>query len=696
MSPVQIGKDSNWISIIAGGNHSLGLKSNGTLWAWGNNSNGQLGDSSINNQSIPKQIGKSNKWIVISAGSTHTFGIKTDGTLWSWGYNSSGQLGDASNTQRIVPTQIGKETVWVSIAAGGSHTIGLKASRQQFCATGLNSSGQLGDSSTKNSNVFKCNNYCIAPEAPLVSSVSICKGNKVTLYANGRGKLSWYNASSGGTYLGGGSSYSTPVLSTSTKYYVQDSTCSASAKRKEVLVTVVSFPNLSIYSSNSAVCEGFSVILKGKGADSYTWLGEVKDSVSFIPTATKNYTVIGTNGGICSDTATISIIVNKPPKVKASASDTLVCKKTFIKLFAVGAATYLWTNGIKTGVNFRIDSTSIFTVIGLDTNNCSDTTNIRISVKPMPKLKLIVPQKYCCDYGNIYLGSSTFASPIGGVWTCRQNPSYINSNEFLLTQACNPHHSEKYTLIYTFQEPSTLCIDKDSTQFTVHSLPRITASADDTSICKGTSVVLSGSGAKYFTWSEGVSNGTPFIPPSSKSYIVTGTDTNNCSNRDSINVIVNSSPIISTQLNGSIISANQNGASYQWLDCNKNYSPISGETRQNYSATKNGDYAVEITLKDCSDTSACINIKTIGINKIIDKGNQINIFPNPNKGSFIVESIYNGNYFILNELGQVVNSFKLNSTNDHSVKIENLSTGIYFLIIEVEGILLRKKIAILR
>lgn len=893
-SPVQIGNDSNWVSIIAGGNHSLGLKSNGTLWAWGNNSNGQLGDSTTNNQISPKQIGKNNNWLFLSAGSTHTFGVKTNGTLWAWGYNSSGQLGDASNTQRIIPTQIGKDSVWVSIAAGGSHTVALKVNRKEFCATGLNSSGQLGDNTSTNSNVFVCNNYCIAPESPTVSNVSICKGNKVTLFASSyKGKIGWYSAATGGTYLGGGSSYTTPSLTVTSKYYVQDSTCSASAKRKEVLVTVNSYPNVTINASDTAVCQGFPVTLKGKGADSYSWSGGIKDSITFVPTSTTTFTVIGTNTTNCSDTATIKITVNKLPTVKAFAVDTIVCRRTFIKLYASGAINYNWSHGIKSGVNFIIDSTTVFTIVGYDANNCSDTDKIKITVKPLPNitakssdtvickgksvtltgggassyvwlggvkngisfipnvtsiytvigtdskncsdtarvkvivnplpiviiiatdtiictgtsvkmnggganayswsggikdgvsfipittttytvtgidsnkcsnsasqkitvnsyltvtvdasdtvvckgntvtlkgggastykwsggisnnvsfipsstatyivigssgtscsdtatikitvnplptLKLITPQKYCCDYGNIALGSSTFGIPIGGSWSCRQNPAYINGYNFLTGQACDPNKSKAYTLIYTYQEPKTACINKDSTQFTIHTLPKIIAKASDTSICEGEMITMNGEGGISYTWSGGVKNGVPFIPSKiNTSYFLEGKDTSNCFNRDTIKLSINSLPDVTTNLNGVTISSNQSGATYQWLDCNKSYTPISGETKQSYNATKNGDYAVKVELNNCYDTSDCITINTIGIiNKII-LNNKLTIYPNPNYGSFIIQSTGEGIYSIVNELGQVIQSLELNSSNKYTLNIENLSRGIYFI-----------------
>ena len=79
---------------ISGGyNHTVAIKHDGTLWAWGDNSYGQLGDGTNVNKTSPKQIGTDNNWSIVNANFHHTVAIKSDGTLWAWGWNSSGQLG---------------------------------------------------------------------------------------------------------------------------------------------------------------------------------------------------------------------------------------------------------------------------------------------------------------------------------------------------------------------------------------------------------------------------------------------------------------------------------------------------------------------------------------------------------------------------------------------------------------------------
>jgi alpha-tubulin suppressor-like RCC1 family protein len=142
-SPVQIGTDNTWSKIAAGGTHSLGIKSDGTLWAWGRNGTGQLGDGTITAKLAPVQIGVATDWSQISGGQSHSLGIKDDGTLWAWGRNNIGQLGDGTTTQRTTPRQIGTATNWSQVDAGNDFSMGLKSDGTRW-GWGTNN-GAFGD-----------------------------------------------------------------------------------------------------------------------------------------------------------------------------------------------------------------------------------------------------------------------------------------------------------------------------------------------------------------------------------------------------------------------------------------------------------------------------------------------------------------------------------------------------------------------
>lgn len=146
-TPEEIGYPYTWKSVSTNGFHALAIRSDGTLWAWGYNFQGQLGDGSTTNQISPEQIGSATTWASVSAGLTDSVATRTDGTLWAWGDNSFGQLGDGTTAQRDVPTQVGTATNWQSASAGDSHTLALRTDGTLW-TWGDNESGQLGDGTT--------------------------------------------------------------------------------------------------------------------------------------------------------------------------------------------------------------------------------------------------------------------------------------------------------------------------------------------------------------------------------------------------------------------------------------------------------------------------------------------------------------------------------------------------------------------
>jgi alpha-tubulin suppressor-like RCC1 family protein len=97
-----------WTRIAAGENHSMALTSDGTLWTWGHNLGGQLGDGTDKNiRPSPVRIGTALDWSGMVGGTFHTIALKTDGSFWAWGFNGFGQLGDGTTTTRLSPTPIG-------------------------------------------------------------------------------------------------------------------------------------------------------------------------------------------------------------------------------------------------------------------------------------------------------------------------------------------------------------------------------------------------------------------------------------------------------------------------------------------------------------------------------------------------------------------------------------------------------------
>jgi len=146
LEPVQVQGLPGIVAAGAGLCHSLALDGNGAVWAWGWNGNGQLGDNSTTDRGSPMQVPGLTGVAAIAAGWFHSLALRSDGTVWAWGSNTSGQLGDGTTTQRLLPVQVQGLSGVVAIAAGTHHGLAIRNDGTVW-AWGSNSMGQLGDGS---------------------------------------------------------------------------------------------------------------------------------------------------------------------------------------------------------------------------------------------------------------------------------------------------------------------------------------------------------------------------------------------------------------------------------------------------------------------------------------------------------------------------------------------------------------------
>ncbi len=147
----EITSGTNWKQASCGYNHTAAIKTDGTLWLWGRNNEGQLGDNTNANRSTPRQeFTSGTNWKQVACGAFHTAAIKTDGTLWAWGYNVYGQIGDNTIAFRSTPRQeFTSSTNWKQVAGGYGHTAAIKTDGTLWL-WGFNSNGQIGDNTTTN------------------------------------------------------------------------------------------------------------------------------------------------------------------------------------------------------------------------------------------------------------------------------------------------------------------------------------------------------------------------------------------------------------------------------------------------------------------------------------------------------------------------------------------------------------------
>ncbi len=148
-SPVPVPGLTGVVAIAAGSSHTVVLKSDGTLVAWGDNSNGQLGDGTTINYFSPVVVPGLTGIVAVAAGASQTIALKSNGTVMAWGGNTYGELGDGTTTTRRSPVPVPGLAGVVAIAAGSSHTVALK-SDGTLVAWGHNGSGELGDGTVTN------------------------------------------------------------------------------------------------------------------------------------------------------------------------------------------------------------------------------------------------------------------------------------------------------------------------------------------------------------------------------------------------------------------------------------------------------------------------------------------------------------------------------------------------------------------
>jgi alpha-tubulin suppressor-like RCC1 family protein len=162
-SPTQVGSATNWKLVSCGGQFTSAIKEDGTLWTWGFNGYNPFGWASFTdggilalnntqNYSSPVQVGSNTNWKSISSGVSHSAAIKTDGSLWVWGVNQQGELGLNDRNDRSSPTQLGSSKNWKDVNASnhcGSFASGMTTALKAdgtLWAWGFNRKGALGSS----------------------------------------------------------------------------------------------------------------------------------------------------------------------------------------------------------------------------------------------------------------------------------------------------------------------------------------------------------------------------------------------------------------------------------------------------------------------------------------------------------------------------------------------------------------------
>lgn len=451
---------------------------------------------------------------------------------------------------------------------------------------------ELTATNADGSDTYTASNLITVNGLPTVTAnattTAVCDGESVTLTGGGASTYSWNNG------VNDGVSFVPTATQTYTVTGTDGNNCENTA---QVSVTVNPLPTVSANATTTELCEGQNVTLTGGGASTYSWNNGVNDGVAFAPTTSQTYTVTGTDANNCENTAQVTVNVNALPNVTANASNTTVCEGEAVTLTGGGASTYTWNNGVSNGTPFNATTTATYTVTGTDGSNCSNTAQITINVNPLPTVTAAATTTEICDGESVILtggGANTYAWTNGVTDGVSFNPSTTNTYTVTGTDGNNCENTAQVTV-------------------TVNALPTVVANTTSSSVCDGDAVTLTGSGASTYTWDNGVTNGVSFVPGSTDTYTVTGTDANNCVNTAQVSVTVNNNP--TPAIAGSIQYC---AGSTAFLDAGSfnTYNWSTGDASQNITATI-ADNPVSVTVTDANGCQGTDQVTLIESTSII-------------------------------------------------------------------------------
>ncbi|OFX76837.1 MAG: hypothetical protein A2X12_11740 [Bacteroidetes bacterium GWE2_29_8] len=481
--------------------------------------------------------------------------------------------------------------------------------------------------------------------SPLVEYLKCVDGSIVLgIEASGYGTLA-YQWIKDGVDIGGATSSifnrNYLVLEDTGYYYCKVTNSYGVSYSDSAHLRILSIP--SVFAGiDQTMCEGKSATINASGAVNYSWsTGEKTTSITVNPIMTNTYFVTGYNEAGCFNTDEIQITVQSAPSAYAG-TDKTICNGNITTLSASGGNTYSWSPSLSLN-NPNIynpiaqpSNTTTYVVTVTNLYSCTAIDNVVVTVYENPIANAGVDQTIC--YGN----TATLMGTGGG--------TYFWSNGSSDAQIIvSPMSTTSYYLTVS----SNGCIDNDTIVVYVNAMPNISILGNDTTICQGASVMLNSIGGDYYTWSnESVGSTIEVFPTSNKTYTVTGTTANGCTDSDDIIINVSEVPSVVILENDSIkvcegavlnitAQASMPNCTYSWL----NTSDI--DSILNVSYAINADYTVKVT-----SSNGCTGIDNVNISTTV--------IPTANAGAD--QTICNGNVANLIGSGSQVYSWSTNQT----------------------------------
>ncbi|MBI3519156.1 MAG: T9SS type A sorting domain-containing protein [Bacteroidetes bacterium] len=398
----------------------------------------------------------------------------------------------------------------------------------------------------------------------------------------------------------------------------------------------------------NGVCDGAATVTSSGGSAPYMFNWS-NGGTAFTENGlcAGSYTVDVTDDNGCNLTQTITI--TEPSAISVSAlSGNILCNggATSVTVTANGGT------GALNGTGVFTETAGTYTYMVSDANSCSANTVITIS-EPTAISVSAISGNILCNGGS----TSVTVTANGGTG------AYTGTGVFAETAG---------TYTYNVTDANSCA----ATTSIVVNEPVAIAASQTVTLCNGQSLTI---GSNTYT-----SSGT-FVD-------VLQSQINGCDSTLTTVLIINQAIDVTTNLSGLTITANENSATYQWIDCDNANQPISGETNQSFTASSNGNYAVIVTQNSCSDTSACVNISTVGL-KENTTINSVSIYPNPSNGTYNISGLAeNSKIVVYDAVGRIVYSTITKEFNE-TISILDAPNGVYMIQINsIKGVITKKVI----
>jgi len=518
------------------------------------------------------------------------------------------------------------------------------------------------------------------PNAPIISPngpTTFCSGGTVNLAS-----------SAGITYLWStGATTASIDVTTSGSFSVQitgPNGCQSPASVVTV-VTVNLTPVIALGTLNnptSCTINDGSIQITGSGTGNLSWTGTASGSsngatlpttLSSLSDGSYNITFTSTDG--CPSNvlnASLSAPSAPPAPIVSAGGATTFCAGGSVTLTSSAGTSYLWSNG-ETTASIVVSNAGNYTVSITDGSGCSSpasaATAVAVNALPVIASGTVIDPVSCVTNDGSIEVTGTGTGDLS--WSGASNGNLSGTT---LPVTIPNLGQGNYTIAFT---DANGCTSTDLSVTLVApgapSAPTVTPNGP-TAFCEGGSVTLTASSATSYLWSNGETTQSITIDADG-TFSVVITDANGCISPSSATtaVSVDQMPDLTVSEVNNVITANQTGATYQWVDCNNGNQPIAGETGISFTPAANGSYAVIVTSGTCSGMSACTTISTIGIEEQL----LLNLGVQPNPGHELVRVTASSTILEVNVLS--MRGELIRTEYQEEFNVQGLARGIYLL-----------------